>query len=220
MKVASPKSRRSPSPVRTRVILFEEHTTVSELITHYLTTELRGSIDILGTARNLSEVSKLCKKNLPDIIIFEPLNSRILPLDIVENLLKISRKIKLLAFTRSRSQFLLLEMRRVGVRGVVTRDLPLSEFVKAVKAVVEGGFFFEEVSTRASKTTQVPSFTEREKQVISFVSLGYSTKAIAEHMGVTNKTINKFRQKAMDKVNAHDAVAITRFAIINGLSHI
>jgi len=168
----------------------------------------------------MPELTKLCRKNAPDIIIFEPLHSEILPLDIVHDLLQISQKTKLLAFSRSRSAFLFLEMRSIGVRGVVTRDVPLSTLVKAVKAVASGDFFFPEDSISLQEGTLLPTLTERERQVIYLVSLGYPTSAIAQKMTVTKKTIDKFRQKIMNKVNAHDAVALTRFALTNGLSRI
>lgn len=210
----------SPTSDRTRIVLFEEHATQTELLSSYLATKLRGSYEVVGTAGSLSELTRLCRKTVPDIIIFEPVHSEFLPLEIVGHLLKTSRRVNLLAFTRSRSAMLFLEMRRIGVRAVVTRDTPLSSLITTIKSVAAGDFFFPEESNKIPESTQLPFLTEREKEVVYWVSLGYPTRVIAERMSVTRKTIDKFRQKIMNKVGAHDAVALTRFAITNGLSRI
>ncbi len=64
---------------------------------------------------------------------------------------------------------------------------------------------------------QIAKMTERELQVLVGVALGYSSKRIAGNLGRSVKTIEKHRFKMMHRLGLHNAAAVTRFAIDNGL---
>jgi DNA-binding NarL/FixJ family response regulator len=59
--------------------------------------------------------------------------------------------------------------------------------------------------------------TTRERQVLIGVALGYSSKRIAGNLGRSVKTIEKHRFRMMHKLGLHNAAAVTRYAIDNGL---
>jgi len=177
-------------------------------------------MQILGSVQTLDEATTLCREILPDVIVFEPLLPDVVPLDIVKQLLELCPRAKLLAFTRSNSPGLIAEMKAVGVRGVVMRRRSLSEFVQALIAVANGQLHFEDEAFFADENPLLPRLTSREREVVRLVSEGLSTKEIALRMSVSSKTVDKFRQKIMNKLDLHDAVRVTRYAIRNGLSSI
>lgn len=206
-------------PVRTSILLVEEHGAISELISAFLEDHV-SQMQILGTVQTLDEATVFCEEILPDVIVFEPLMPGVVPLEMVRQLLELCPRAKLLAFTRSDSLGLVSEMRSVGVRGVVTRRRSLSEFVEALTKVASGELFFDEEMFVPEPTDASPRLTGREKMVVRLVSEGLSTKEIAARMAVSSKTVDKFRQKAMNKLDLHDAVRVTRYAIRNGLASI
>jgi two-component system response regulator NreC len=53
--------------------------------------------------------------------------------------------------------------------------------------------------------------------VLIGVALGYSSKRIAGNLGRSVKTIEKHRFKMMHKLGLHNAAAVTRYAMDNGL---
>lgn len=61
------------------------------------------------------------------------------------------------------------------------------------------------------------SLTPRELQTLEYVARAYPNKAIAFEMNVSIKTVEKFRQHVMDKLQLHDAVSLTHFALHEGL---
>lgn len=207
------------SVVRTSILLVEEHGAISELISAFLEQHV-ADMQILGTVQALDEATTLCEEILPDVIVFEPLMPGFIPLEMVKQLIELCPRAKLLAFTRSDAPGLVAEMRAAGVRGVVTRRRPLSEFVAALRAVAGGETFFDEQLVPSENAPHFPRLTGREKMVVRLVSEGLSTKEIAARMAVSSKTVDKFRQKAMNKLDLHDAVRVTRYAIRNGIATI
>src|SRR3984885_12288382 len=61
--------------------------------------------------------------------------------------------------------------------------------------------------------------TERERQVLIGVAMGYSNKRIAGNLGRSVKTIEKHRFKMMHRLGLQNAAAATRYAMDNRLLH-
>lgn len=59
--------------------------------------------------------------------------------------------------------------------------------------------------------------TTREKQVLAYLARGMSKKEIANVDGASIKTVEHHCQNIMEKLDLHDRVELTRFAIREGL---
>ncbi|MEM6820749.1 MAG: response regulator transcription factor [Verrucomicrobiota bacterium] len=111
---------------------------------------------------------------------------------------------------------------RHGARGFVRKASPIDEFLKAVDVVaVEGKTYIPEVLNRykASTTSRRAkiSLTSRELEVARLVTFGDSNLAIAEKLGISERTVNIHRSNMMRKIGAHNATDVTRYVIKNKL---
>lgn len=68
---------------------------------------------------------------------------------------------------------------------------------------------------RRNKKIALPTFTEREKEVITHIANGLTNREIAIAIGISIKTVEKHRQNLMDKSELRNTAAITRYAIAN-----
>ena len=57
----------------------------------------------------------------------------------------------------------------------------------------------------------------REREVLSMVAGGVPNKQVARQLDISVRTVESHRQHIMEKLNIHNAVGLTRFAISNGL---
>ena len=57
------------------------------------------------------------------------------------------------------------------------------------------------------------ALTNREKQVLILIALGYSTKKAAAQLGISYKTADSHRTKIMDKLGVHETASLVRYAI-------
>jgi two-component system, LuxR family, response regulator FixJ len=62
-----------------------------------------------------------------------------------------------------------------------------------------------------------PLMTDRMADAAGLIALGYINKEIADELGVSVKTVEKFRQMLKDRFGARGAADITRLAIALGL---
>lgn len=59
--------------------------------------------------------------------------------------------------------------------------------------------------------------TQRETEVLQLIAEGCSTKELAHKLGICIRTAACHRNSLMHKLNIHDVVTLTRYAIRNGI---
>jgi two-component system, NarL family, response regulator NreC len=78
----------------------------------------------------------------------------------------------------------------------------------AVTAKVVGGYVAKGES-RGTSQSSYPS--DREKEVLRLIALGYSNKQIATRMGLSVKTVEVHKANAMRKLNMRGRIDIVKF---------
>jgi DNA-binding NarL/FixJ family response regulator len=61
------------------------------------------------------------------------------------------------------------------------------------------------------------NFTEIEIQIIQLISEEYNTKAIAQKLKVSNKTIDNYKERLRKRVGALNSIGLVVYAIKNKL---
>lgn len=59
--------------------------------------------------------------------------------------------------------------------------------------------------------------TDREREVLTLIARGLTNQEIAQHLFISIKTVQAHRGNIMEKLDLHDAVELTKFAIRTGL---
>lgn len=70
---------------------------------------------------------------------------------------------------------------------------------------------------RPDPATKASTLSPREQQVLRLIAIGRTRKQIAGELGLSIKTIEKHSTSLMNKLDIHDRVGLTRFAIREGL---
>lgn len=64
---------------------------------------------------------------------------------------------------------------------------------------------------------QLSDLTDREQQVLILVAKALPYKIIASELSISIKTVEKHKQSLMNKLNIHDGITLTHFALNRGL---
>lgn len=62
------------------------------------------------------------------------------------------------------------------------------------------------------------SLSNREREVLTGLSDGLSTKQIADRLGIGVRTAETFRMRMMRKLGIHNVASLTKYAIANGMT--
>ncbi len=122
------------------------------------------------------------------------------------------------------------EALRVGADGYVIKDEPPETIAEAIRLAVAGARYFSaEVEARIvenagkpgdteARRSRVATLTPRELETLRYIASGLSKKEIARIMDIGVKTVDHHATALMTKLDIHDRVALTRFAIREGLA--
>lgn len=112
----------------------------------------------------------------------------------------------------------------------VTKSASPEELIAAIHSVANGGTYFSpEIVARLvvesdgvrlirEGHTRGVTLTDREVEVLRYVSRGLSKKEIAGILNLSVRTIDTHVRNVMDKLGIHDRVELARYAIREGLS--
>jgi PAS domain S-box-containing protein len=62
--------------------------------------------------------------------------------------------------------------------------------------------------------------TQREREILTFICSGKSSRAIAQHLCISDKTVETHRARIMQKLDTHCVVDLVKFAMANGLAQL
>jgi len=114
--------------------------------------------------------------------------------------------------------------------GYVVKNESEDALVEAIRRVASGAAYFSpDVLARivvssgalrlaASSATRVSTLTQRETEVLRHVARGLSNKEIAKTMHISPHTVHRHTDSIMAKLDIHNRVELTRFAIREGLA--
>jgi DNA-binding NarL/FixJ family response regulator len=116
-----------------------------------------------------------------------------------------------------------------GIAGYVLKVHASEELIAAIRAALRGETHLSlEVSAlllggyrqllAASQQLDPAALSEREAEVLRLVADGFNTKAIADQLHLSVKTIESHRTRIMAKLNLHSVAELTKYAIRKGLS--
>ena len=107
-----------------------------------------------------------------------------------------------------------------GAHGLVMKDSPLNDLVRAVDTIAGGGIFIDPVLGAAlaigSHPSQ-PTLTDRERQVLDLLAQGNAYGEIGLALCLSDSTVRAHAQRAMTKLNARTRAQAVAIAVRSGL---
>jgi len=115
------------------------------------------------------------------------------------------------------------EMIEAGVMGFLSKDAALDDVITAISSVADGNkVFSQDLMYALVKSTHVNRLksdllTEREKEVLSKISLGLSNQEIADSLHISKRTVDKHRENILSKTQTKNTAELIMLAIKNKL---
>jgi two-component system response regulator NreC len=215
------------SKSKIRIVLVEDHSIMRESLRALI--EVYPDFDVVADFENAEESLDGIRDLQPDVLVTDlalPGRSGIDLLGEVNQISPLTRKLVLTA--HDNIQYITAAL-GAGADGYVLKSASSGELMRAIRTVFMGQHFLCKAITDevppgflAGQRTACPQpaarpMTKREREVLTCVADGHSTKVIARNLGVSPKTVAKHRANLMRKLKLHNVAAITAFAIRNGL---
>ncbi|HAI11904.1 MAG TPA: DNA-binding response regulator [Phycisphaerales bacterium] len=206
-----------------RILLVDDHALVRQALADRLS--LEDNFTIVGMAGDASEAIDMAVEYQPDIILMDIDMPNLNCFDASSRIISLVKHVNIIFLSAFVYDHYIDSALAVGAKGYLSKSDSIQTVILAIEQVVNGQVYFSEQvkdrlvidkkpSTRSSNTkTRLSSLSPRELEVLGYIAQGKSTKQVASVMNISAKTVESHTTKLMNKLDLHNRVELTRFAI-------
>jgi len=202
-----------------RILIVDDH----ELLRAGLRSRLEREpgIAVVGEADTGERAVLMARKLQPDLILLDLLLPRKSGADVIPELADVAPDAKVLVVS---SQAVPSSVRRAlsaGASGYLPKRSSDGELVAAIRLVADGGGYVEPALGAKLVTPKgspaLDPLSERERDVIQLLALGYTNQEIAGKLFISVRTVDTHRAHIMRKLQLETRAELVMFALANGV---
>ena len=211
-----------------RVLLADDHGILRAGLRALLANE--RDIEVVGEAADGEEAVARAAALDPDVVVLDIAMPRLDGLEAARRIRDRGLRAKILILTVHAEERYLLPVLRMGGSGYVHKGGADTDLLDAIRTVARGDVFLYPGATRLLLADYLDredagrggadrgrDLSDRERQVLALTAEGYSAQEIGERLFLSPKTIETYRERAMQKLGLRRRADLVQYALRSGL---
>ena len=211
-----------------RVVLVDDQKVMLDAMQALLA--VHPELSVVGTATTANAGAAMVAELRPDVAVFDVDFPGVDSFDVVPRVRKKSPTTKILFVTAHLSEVVLNQALRLEASGYILKNEPIARLIEAIQNVHAGRFAFsarvEEMLVFDEKRQKYSVRTDKrlcrlsiqQLSILRHIARGESLAQMALALDRSKKSIDCHRYRIMHKLNIHDRVELTLYAIREGLA--
>ena len=193
-----------------RALLVDDHQIVRSGVRKVL--EATGRIEVVGEAAGVAEALERAGLLRPDVVVLDLTLRDGSGLDAIAELRAAGARVVILSMqdepAYARKAF------ELGAQGYVVKDAADEELADAIDAVLGDRIYVHPaLAARLVMAEPDDDLTERERQILRLIALGYTNQEIAGQLFLSVRTIEAHRRHILDKLRLSTRADLVRYAL-------
>lgn len=206
--------------MKIRVAIADDHLMFRQGIAALFLNNL--DIEIIAQAADGLEALALVKEHKPDVLLLDIEMPNMDGLEVLNELKKRRETTKVLVLTMFKSAQFVKNIIQRGAAGYLKKDVGRDILFEAIQKIhTEGHYFTPEAQALLVQGFSQPQpsakISPREKEVISLIVDGLTTKEIAAKLFLSKYTIESHRQNVMLKLDVKNMAELVKYALQHNL---
>lgn len=211
-----------------RVMVVDDHPIWRDAVARDLA---EAGYDVTAVVGEGVQATRVAPAARPDVVILDLQLPDLSGVEVVRRLIATDPAIRVLMLSASGEQQDVLDALKACALGYLVKSAKPAELIEAVARTAAGdpvftvglaGLVLGEYRRLAAVSAPAPPggtprLTGRETEVLRLVAKGLSYKQIAERLVVSHRTVQNHVQNTLGKLQLHNRVELTRYAIEQGL---
>jgi DNA-binding NarL/FixJ family response regulator len=206
---------------RVRVMLVDDH----PVLRAGVATLLRAAPDLalVGEAADGTRAVQMAKELSPDVIVMDVSLPELSGAQATKQILADDPAPRVLVLSVHEETVLVQSLLDAGASGYLLKRSAGEELVRAIRAIAVKQHYIDPAlrgmnlvagnPTKSSDRTRVSlSLSQREAEVMRLLALGHTSKEIAQSLGLSPRTLETYRQRAMSKLHLNSRAELIRYA--------
>jgi DNA-binding NarL/FixJ family response regulator len=214
-----------------RVLVVDDHDLVRAGIKAIL--HQSPDIEVVGEAGDGREALRLVEELDPDVLLLDVSMPGMNGLEVAAKVKKSRFRARVLFLSMYANEQYAVRALKTGAMGYVLKRATTAELELAIRCAKRGDIFLSPALSskvlsdyviRPKKDLKAESaqdpyeeLTSRQREILQLIAEGYSTKEIAQILGIAFNTAAVHRSNLMERLGIHDLAGLVRYAIEAGI---
>jgi len=213
-----------------RIMIADDHAILRAGLRSLLNAQ--ADMEVVAEAVNGEEAIEKAEINKPDVCLLDitmPLKSGI---EAISDIRKLSPVTRILVLTMHDDHAYLRSVLAAGGAGYLTKKAADTELLMAIRTIHQGRSYIdvglddnqlqtvlvdEQKARSEASSRSLESLSDRERQVLELVALGFTHKEVGESLSLSVKTVETYRSRLAEKLGLRSRAELVRFALGLGL---
>lgn len=191
-----------------RVILVDDHKIVRSGIRAIL--ERAGDIEVIAEADDGEQAKRLIQQHNPDVAVLDIQMPKVSGIEVIRWVRANLRGVGLLTLTAYDDTPYVMNVLQAGANGYILKTASPEDLIQAVRDVFAGKSALDIAITQKlmeqmfekNSAPVYQELTEREMDVLQLCARGYTNKAIAVQLSISDRTVQGHLAHIFDKLQA------------------
>jgi DNA-binding NarL/FixJ family response regulator len=206
-----------------RVMLVDDHPVLRSGVKSLLDAE--ADLDIVGEAEDGNSAVQMALELTPDVVLMDVSLPQLGGAEATQHILRQAPTLRILALSAHEEPAFARMLLDAGAAGYALKRSACNELVRAIRIVAAGGTYLDPAvagplmaGQRKLSPGPMPavSLSEREVEVIRLVAQGHTSKEMASNLGLSPRTLETYKARAMSKLNLRSRADLIRYALRSG----
>ena len=208
-----------------RLVLADDHPLILDGLEQLV--RLAGGFEVLERCVSGEEALVAVERHRPDLLVLDIRMGGLDGLGVLREMRRRRLSTRVVILTAAISEDELLEAVRLGVWGVVLKEMAPRLLIQCLRKVHAGEQWVEKRSVQAAlekvlrreagAREAASQLTPREIELVRMVADGLRNREIAEQLGITEGTVKAHLHNVYKKLHVETRVAVRRYAEAKGL---
>jgi DNA-binding NarL/FixJ family response regulator len=193
-----------------RVVIVDDHPVVRLGLRQLLENE--PDLELCGEAEGAAEALSVIEETRPDLVVIDISLKNGSGLSLVKQITAQDRTIKTLVSSMHDEALFAERALRAGAMGFINKEEAIDQMVSAMRRVLAGSIYLSPGMTdrvlqsiargelEGGKVT-LEQLSDRELEVFELIGKGLTTRQAADHLNLSVKTIETYRENIKTKLN-------------------
>lgn len=208
------------------ILLVDDHKILRQGLRTLLAREV--DMEVVAEAEDGRDAVRLVRELSPQVVIMDVGMPDLNGIEATRQILQESPETKIIALSMHSDRRFVTNMIKAGAHGYLLKDSAFEELATAIRVVMARKTYLSHEIAHVVVKDYVkggkddPSvfsvLSPREREVLQLMAEGKTNRQIAETLNVSLKTVETHRQQIMNKLEIHNIVELTKYAIREGLA--
>jgi len=206
-----------------KIIIADDHAVVAEGLKHVV--ETQADMQVVALAADGREAVRQARELQPDVVLMDLSMPELNGADATRAILERDPKCRVIVLSMYSEREYVRRALKAGAAGYVVKRSAAKEVVDAIRAVHAGQRYLSPrvadvvLDDYAGEDRDDPlaRLSAREREVLQLLAEGHTGAQIAERLSLSQKTVETYRARLVEKLGIRDVAGLVRFAIQRGI---